>query len=134
MGGTLSAVGHGAAGSALRGLGFAAAGPVAGSFAATWMSWIASVGGGGVKAGSLYATLQSAGMAGLSATAALTVGGVLVVGGTSLAALAAWGASRLGSPKASPGPVDRNVRDRRWSWSWRSAAACWGRRCRPQTC
>jgi hypothetical protein len=47
---------------ALTKVGFTSLGPAAGSFAAQWMSSIALANGGGVAAGSLYATLQAAAM------------------------------------------------------------------------
>lgn len=49
---------------ALGAAGFTTLGPAAGSFAASWMSTIATANGGGVAAGSLYATLQSMAMGG----------------------------------------------------------------------
>lgn len=61
---------------ALGAAGFTAVGPAAGSLAASWMSAIATANGGGVAAGTLYATLQSMAMGG----AALPVGG-LAAGG-----------------------------------------------------
>ncbi|GAQ83680.1 hypothetical protein KFL_001570190 [Klebsormidium nitens] len=50
------------AGLALKAAGFSAAGPVAGSYAASWMSAIATANGGGVVAGSTYAVCQSVSM------------------------------------------------------------------------
>lgn len=48
---------------ALKGIGFGSVGPAAGSYAAAWMSSIATASGtGGVAAGSLYAFLQSTAM------------------------------------------------------------------------
>ncbi|XP_053161090.1 interferon alpha-inducible protein 27-like protein 2A [Hemicordylus capensis] len=60
-------------------LGFTATGIAPGSIGAWMMSAAATANGGGVAAGSLVATLQSLGAAGLSmaAKAALTAGGVL---------------------------------------------------------
>ncbi|XP_077196895.1 interferon alpha-inducible protein 27-like protein 2A [Paroedura picta] len=61
-------------------LGFTAAGILSGSIAAKMMSVAAIANGGGVAAGSLVATFQSIGVAGLSfaTKAAITAGGALV--------------------------------------------------------
>uniref|UniRef100_A0A3Q1ECJ9 Interferon alpha-inducible protein 27-like protein 2A n=1 Tax=Acanthochromis polyacanthus TaxID=80966 RepID=A0A3Q1ECJ9_9TELE len=56
--------------------GFTSAGVAAGSYAAGMMSSAAIANGGGVAAGSVVAVLQSAGAAGLSATANAAVAGV----------------------------------------------------------
>uniref|UniRef100_A0A3Q0T1Q3 Uncharacterized protein n=1 Tax=Amphilophus citrinellus TaxID=61819 RepID=A0A3Q0T1Q3_AMPCI len=53
----------------LGAVGFTSAGIATGSYAASMMSAAAVANGGGVAAGSLVAVLQSAGAAGLSATA-----------------------------------------------------------------
>lgn len=53
-----------AEGIALNAIGFTAIGPVAGSYAAGWMSSIAVANGVGVSVGSSYATLQAAAMGG----------------------------------------------------------------------
>nr|XP_043903911.1 interferon alpha-inducible protein 27-like protein 2A [Solea senegalensis] len=60
-------------------VGFGSAGIAASSYAAAWMSSAAIANGGGVAAGSLFAVLQSAGMAGLSTAATAAVAGT---GGT----------------------------------------------------
>lgn len=46
----------------LNAVGFTSVGPAAGSYAAAWMSSVATATGGGVAGGTLYATLQSAAM------------------------------------------------------------------------
>jgi len=65
--------------------GFGALGPVAGSFAAAWQASI-----GSVPAGSLFATLQSAGMVG-----AVTIppAGIAIAGAATVAAIA-YGCSK----------------------------------------
>ena len=65
----------------LKLLGFRAAGIAAGSIGAFMMSIFASLGGGGVAAGSLVATLQSVGAAGLGAVGSFVVGSVGAVAG-----------------------------------------------------
>ena len=71
---------------AVSAVGFTAAGPAAGSFAAAKMSAIAVAGNGGVQAGSWYAMMQSAAMTGGLVGAKAAVGGA-VVGGTTAAAV-----------------------------------------------
>jgi hypothetical protein len=56
----------------LNAAGFQAAGIATGSYAATWMSWI-----GTVASGSLFATCQSVGAAGLGAFGSALAGGVV---------------------------------------------------------
>ncbi|KAJ7296318.1 hypothetical protein O6H91_03G035200 [Diphasiastrum complanatum] len=69
-----------AAGALLTFSGFTSTGPAAGSYAAAWMSSVATVSGGAVPAGSLFASIQSLAMGGvLGATSA--IGGGLLVGG-----------------------------------------------------
>ncbi len=48
-------------------LGFSSTGPMAGSYAAWWMSSIATAGSGGVVSGSAYAMCQSIAMGGAAA-------------------------------------------------------------------
>lgn len=55
-------------------IGFSAAGPVASSFAASWMSAAAVASGGGIQVGSVYAIIQSATMTGtLTSAEALVI-------------------------------------------------------------
>ncbi|KAJ7561606.1 hypothetical protein O6H91_03G035600 [Diphasiastrum complanatum] len=67
--------------------GFTSVGPAAGSYAAAWMSSIASASGGAVPAGSVFATIQSLAMtqaAGVLGATTLIGGGLLgggVLGG-----------------------------------------------------
>jgi hypothetical protein len=72
---------------ALSTIGFSSAGPVAGTYAATWMSASALAAGGAIAKGSTVALLQMAAMggapviaAGIGAAAAATVGGAGAVG------------------------------------------------------
>uniref|UniRef100_A0A3Q1G7Z6 Uncharacterized protein n=1 Tax=Acanthochromis polyacanthus TaxID=80966 RepID=A0A3Q1G7Z6_9TELE len=73
---------------AVGAMGFTSSGIAAGSYAAGMMSSAAIANGGGVAAGSLVAVLQSAGAAGLSATANAAVAGV--------GAAVGWWASFIG--------------------------------------
>ena len=67
-------------------LGFSSSGPMAGSFAAGWMSSIATAGSGGVLSGSAYATCQSIAMGGAAAGGGL-LAGLGAVGAAIIAAL-----------------------------------------------
>ncbi|KAM6170988.1 interferon alpha-inducible protein 27-like protein 2 [Erethizon dorsatum] len=66
----------GAAPFVLTGVGFTATGIAASSLAAKMMSMAAIANGGGVAAGSMVATLQSIGAAGLSASSNVIVGSI----------------------------------------------------------
>ena len=77
---------------ALSTIGFSSAGPVAGTYAATWMSTSALAAGGAIAKGSTYALLQTTAMggapviaAGIGAVAvAITLGGAGAVGSSFL--------------------------------------------------
>ncbi|CAH6850150.1 Ifi27l2b [Phodopus roborovskii] len=69
---------------ALGAVGFTAAGIAAGSTAAKMMSAAALANGGGVAAGSLVATLQSVGAAGLSTSSNVILGSIGAAAGALL--------------------------------------------------
>ena len=73
-------------------IGFSAAGPVAGSVAAGWMSSIAVANGVGVTTGSTYAAVQSLAMTGSLLSAKAGVGAAVVgaASGASAKAAATW--------------------------------------------
>jgi len=83
---------------ALSTIGFSSAGPVAGTYAATWMSTI-GLAGGAIAKGSTYALLQTAAMGGAPVIAA-GIGAVAVaitLGGAGAVAITLGGAGAVGS-------------------------------------
>ena len=89
---TLALLGSAIVHTALGALGFSAGGPVAGTWAASWMSSAAAAGGGGVAAGSAYACVQSLAMGGATLGASALAG--IGAGVATLIGAAAWGVAK----------------------------------------
>ena len=75
---------------ALSSIGFSSTGPVAGTYAATWMSSSALAAGGAIGKGSTVALLQMSAMGGAPGIAAV-IGGVTVVAAAATVSLATVG-------------------------------------------
>ena len=108
---------------AVAAVGFTAAGPAAGSLAASWMSAAAIAGNGGVAAGSMFATVQSAAMTGAFASSTVAAAGSAVGGCTSAAAKFLWSQKPEG-PSDGPDSNDKSPEEAQLQAKPASPSSC----------